>query len=139
MTIIYGVRWSMKTVDFTNYLDFMAEREILFKSLKSYLLQMNDLFYDDLLDKYTKRTAEKHTSNIELFVMYLEDTISVVSLSDITKGIINSKFRSWCKSKVWGADTDHEIKVSLNKFFRFLLKQKDENEVQVTRIIDFIK
>ena len=26
-----------------------------------------------------------------------------------------------------------------NKFFRFLLKQKDENEVQVTRIIDFIK
>ena len=53
---------------------------------------MNEQLYDSLREKFTKRTAEKHTSNIELFIMYLCDSTNVIKVNDITKGILNTKY-----------------------------------------------
>ena len=82
-----------------------------------------------------KKTAHKHTSNIELFIIYLESSGDVLGLKDLSKGKLNSQFRAWCRSKAWGADSDHEIKTSLKKFFKFVASLKNEHEVEAKRIL----
>lgn len=128
----------MSVINFEQYLMAIKAREEMVQPLKDYLEKMNEQFYDSLREKFTKRTAEKHTSNIELFIMYLCDSTNVIKVNDITKGILNSKFRAWCRSKVWGADSDHDIHVSLRKFLQFALKQNDENYLEIKRCLSYL-
>jgi site-specific recombinase XerD len=48
----------------------------------------------------------------------------VEKIEDITKGMVNSHFRSWYKRKVLDSVTESELRVALRKFFQFLATEK---------------
>jgi site-specific recombinase XerD len=85
---------------------------------------LNDDFAVHLAAKYSKRTVNKHTGTVDLFIHFLCDYTDVERLEDVTRGMVNSHFRSWCKRKVlYGMDSD-DIRVALRKFFQFLDQEK---------------
>jgi hypothetical protein len=47
-----------------------------------------------------------------------------MAIEEITKGMVNSQFRRWYKSKVWGSTEPDELRVALKKFFQFLHQHK---------------
>jgi hypothetical protein len=125
----------MPVVTLEEYKEILQDFEGRFHPFKTELEVLNDKFLEMLMAKYTKKTAHKHTSNIELFIIYLESSKDIFDLKDLSKGKLNSRFRSWCRSKVWGADSDHEIKTSLKKFFKFVASLKNEHEAEAKRIL----
>ncbi len=125
----------MTVVTLDEYTQILQEFEERFLPFKREIESLNEQFMDILMSKYTKKTAHKHTSNIELFVIYLESSGDIFELNDLSKGKLNSRFRAWCRSKVWGADSDHEIKTSLKKFFKFVASLKNEHEAEAKRIL----
>ncbi|MFA0195154.1 hypothetical protein AB4501_24565 [Vibrio sp. 10N.222.55.E8] len=125
----------MPVVTLEEYQQILQDFEKRFLPFKKNLESLNDQFMDMLMSKYTKKTAHKHTSNVELFIIYLESSKDIFDLKDLSKGKLNSQFRAWCRSKVWNADSDHEIKTSLKKFFKFVASLKNEYEVEAKRIL----
>ncbi|WP_299142511.1 hypothetical protein [uncultured Vibrio sp.] len=116
----------------TQTLQDFEERFFLFKKE---IENLNDQFVDMLMSKYTKGIAHKHTSNVKLFIIYLESSKDIFELKDLSKDKLNIRFRAWCRSKVWNADSDRVIKTSLKKFFKFVASLKNEHEVEAKRIL----
>ena len=88
------------------------------------LTGLNEAFYTFLARKYTKKTANKHTMIVELFITFLCDYTDARDIQSITKGMVNSQFRSWWKRKVCSGETDNDLKVALKKFFSFLAQEQ---------------
>ena len=88
------------------------------------LTGLNEAFYTFLARKYTKKTANKHTMVVELFITFLCDYTDARDIQSITKGMVNSQFRSWWKRKVCSGETDNDLKVALKKFFNFLAQEQ---------------
>ena len=82
-------------------------------------------FLRSLATKYTRRTVQKHRLILGCFTDYLCDYTDVNSLEEVTKGMVNSGFRCWYKSKVWDSTEAHELRATLNKYFRFLAENKN--------------
>ena len=125
----------MPLVTLDEYQKICQDFEDRFLPIKKELEILNDNFLDMLMSKYTKKTAHKHTSNVDLFILYLESSGDIFELKDLSKGKLNSRFRSWCRKKVWNADSDNEIKTSLKKFFKFIASLKSEHESEAKRIL----
>jgi len=100
--------------------EFEDERKPFIERLNS----LNGDFFKYLTSKYTKKTANKHTRIVQMFIEFLCGYTDVESLEEVTKGIANSKFRQWYKRKVWDSATDNDLKVALRKFFQFLDTEK---------------
>ena len=106
------------------YLEALQEAEGLRAPFRSRLNGLNTEFRNYLATKYSKRTVAKHTSIVELFIDFVCDYTDVMALEEITKGMVNSQFQRWYKSKVWDSTGPDELRVALKKFFQFLDQQK---------------
>jgi site-specific recombinase XerD len=106
------------------YLEALQEAEALRAPFRSRLNGLNTEFGNFLATKYSKRTVAKHTGIVELFIHFLCDYTDVMAIEEITKGMVNSQFRRWYKSKVWDSTEPDELRVALKKFFQFLDQQK---------------
>jgi site-specific recombinase XerD len=108
------------------YLDCLekaqAEREPFVKKCQGLAKE----FFNYLLTEkgLTKRTANQHYQVIQLFNDFLESHTDVQDYAEVTKGIANSYFKRWYKSKVWGGPDVDKVSVSIKKFFLFLKEKK---------------
>lgn len=92
-------------------------------NFKSQLKGWNKEFTAYMTQKFSARTANKHAATISLLIDYLTFDKDVKSFEQITKGMVNSNFLSWYRSKV--ADLDSaEVKVGVKKFLTFLEAEK---------------
>ena len=110
---------------FGEYLDALQAAEDARAPFQQHLEQLNREFEEDLLSKYTKRTARKHTQIVELFIHFICGYTDVNTVEDITKGMVNSHFRKWYKRKVWDSATESDLRIALKKFFQFLDREKN--------------
>ena len=85
---------------------------------------LNKDFYTFLARQYTKKTANKHTMIVDLFIIFLCDYTDARDIQSITKGMINSQFRFWWKRKVCSSETDNDLNVALKKLFNFLAQEQ---------------
>jgi len=74
--------------------------------------------------KYSRKTVRKHTSIVDLFIIFLTDYTDVERLEDVTRGMVNSHFRRWYRGKVLDRMDPDEIRVALRKFFVFLDQER---------------
>jgi hypothetical protein len=102
------------------YLEAMAETEQAREPFRRHLEGLNEEFGDWLATKYGRKTVLKHTGVVDLFIDFLCDYTDLERLEDVTRGMVNSGFRSWAKRKVWGGPDGDELRVGLRRFFRFL-------------------
>jgi len=75
--------------------------------------------------KYSRKTMRKHTSIVDLFIIFLCDYTDVERVEDVTRGMVNSHFRRWYQRKVLDRMDPDETRVALKKFFVFLDQEKD--------------
>ncbi len=101
-------------------LEALAETEAAREPLRRHLEGLNEAFGDWLATKYTRRTVLKHTFVVGLFIDFLCDYTDLARLEAVTRGMVNSGFRSWVKRKVWGGPDADELRVGLRKFFQYL-------------------
>jgi site-specific recombinase XerD len=109
-----------------------AEREPFKRSLE----KLNQEFADFLAAKYVPKTVRKHTGIVDMFIEFICRQTDVEKIEDITKGIVNSQFRSWYKRKVWDSATEGDLRVALKKFFQFLATEK---RIVHQKVLDALK
>lgn len=105
------------------YLEALEEAEREIEPFKQQLAALNGEFKGYLLRKYSENTARKHHSVIDLFIDFLCWHTDVRSIEEITRGMANSYFRRWYKSKAWYS-SESELKTAVKKFFVFLHQEK---------------
>ena len=93
---------------------------------------LNQEFEKSMVEKYSKRTAEKHYQVVDLFIDFICWDMQVKSIEEITRGMANSSFRRWYISKI-GDRTESEIKTSIKKFFQYLHVSKGITNKAVLR------
>ena len=102
------------------YLEAMAATEAAREPFRRHLEGLNEAFGAWLATKYTRKTVLRHTGVVDLFIDFLCDSTDLERLEDVTRGMVNSGFRSWAKRKVWGGPDADELRVGLRKFFQYL-------------------
>ena len=102
------------------YLAALAEAEAARAPFRRHLEELNAAFGAWLATKYTRKTVLKHTGVVDLFIDFLCDYTDLERLENVTRGMVNSGFRSWVKRKVWGGPDADALRVGLRKFFRYL-------------------
>ncbi len=102
----------------------MQEAEEKRKPFRQSLLDLNQEFYQVLLNKYSERTARKHASIVEVFIDFICRQTDVEGIEEITRGMVNTHFKKWWKRKVWDSTSPDELTVALRKFFLFLSEEK---------------
>jgi len=85
---------------------------------------LNAAFAASLEKKYSRRTVLKHTSIVDLFIIFLCDYTDMERLEDVTRGLVNSHFRRWYQRKLLDRMDPDETRVALKKFFQFLDQEK---------------
>jgi hypothetical protein len=103
-----------------DYLVAMKEAEEARAPFRRSLDEFNAAFAASLEKKYSRRTVLKHTSIVDLFIIFLCDYTDVERLEDVTRGMVNSHFRRWYRGKVLDRMDADETRVALKKFFVFL-------------------
>ena len=107
-----------------DYLQALEAEEKAREPFRQYMNALNAEFAEYLATKYVKKTVNKHTSIVDMFIEFICQHTDVKQVEEITRGMVNSHFRSWYKKKVWDSDTDNDLQVALRKFFQFLATEK---------------
>lgn len=124
MAKVYTGRMMIPGDKIDEYFKILAEVEKKREPFRQYLLDLNQEFDDFLQTKLSQRTAEKHSSIVELFVDFICRQTDVEKIDEITRGMVNTHFKSWWRRKVLDYTTPNELRVALRKFFRFLAEEK---------------
>jgi hypothetical protein len=103
-----------------DYFAALKEAEETRAPFRQSLEDLNAAFAASLDKKYSRRTVLKHTSVVDLFIIFLTDYTDVERVEDVTRGMVNSHFRRWYQRKVLDRMDPAEIRVALKKFFQFL-------------------
>lgn len=106
------------------YFKLVEEAEKKREPFRRQLVQLNEEFYEYLLEKYTERTARNHSGITDLFIEFICRQTDVESIEEITRGMVNTHFKKWWKRKVWDSTTPDQLRVALKKFFAFLATEK---------------
>jgi hypothetical protein len=106
------------------YLAAMTAAEEARAPFREMLEGLNGEFGVSLEKKYSWKTMRKHTSIVDLFIIFLCDYTDVERLEDVTRGMVNSQFRRWYRGKVLDRMDPDETRVALKKFFLFLDQEK---------------
>jgi len=106
------------------YFESMQQAEAARAPFRQSLEQLNQEFGEFLATKYVPKTVRKHTGIVDLFIHFICGYTDVEQIEEITKGMVNSHFRSWYKRKVMDSATDSDLRVALRKFFQFLASEK---------------
>ena len=107
--------------------DYLQALEVEEKAKAPFRQYMNILkaeFASYLAAKYVNKTVNKHTGIVDMFVEFICRHTDVEQVEEMTRGMVNSHFRSWYKKKVWDSATDNDLRVALRKFFQFLATEK---------------
>lgn len=107
-----------------DYLQALDAAEKAREPFRQYLNALNAEFAEYLAGKYVPKTVRKHTGIVDLFIEFICRHTDVEQMEEITRGMVNSHFRSWYKKKVWDSATDNDLRVALRKFFQFLSTEK---------------
>lgn len=118
------------------YLEAMEATEKARAPFRQYMNALNAEFAEYLATKYVQKTVRKHTGIVDMFIEFICRHTDVEKLEDITRGMVNSHFRSWYKKKVWDSATDSDLRVALRKFFQFLSTEK---EITLQKVLDALK
>ena len=118
------------------YLQASQQAEAARVPFREYLEQLNQEFAEFLATKYVAKTVRKHTGIVELFIHFICGYTDVEKIEDITKGMVNSHFRSWYKRKVIDSATESDLRVALRKFFQFLATEK---RITHQKVLDALK
>ncbi|MEG3439451.1 hypothetical protein V0288_20155 [Pannus brasiliensis CCIBt3594] len=121
---------------FEEYLQALEEAERETAPFRELLEGLNREFEKFLAGKYVAKTVRKHTGIVGLFIDFICGYTDVKEISEITRGMVNSHFRSWYKRKVLDSATDNDLKVALRKFFQFLASEK---EITNPKVLDALK
>lgn len=103
-----------------DYLKAMAEAEKAREPFRRRLEGLKDEFSSYLAAKYARRTVDKHTWIVEMFVEFICRQTDAQTIEEITRGMVNTHFRQWYHRKVLDSATPDELRVALKKFFQFL-------------------
>ncbi len=114
-----------------DYLVALKETEEARAPFRQSLEDLNVAFAASLDKKYSRRTVLKHTSIVDLFIIFLSDYTDVERLEDVTRGMVNSHFRRWYRGKVLDRMDADETRVALRKFFQFLDQERDIHNPKV--------
>lgn len=106
------------------YFQALQEEEAARAPFRESLEQLNQEFADYLATKYTPKTVRKHTGIVDLFIDFICVYTDVEQIEEITRGMVNSHFRSWYRRKVIDSATESDLRVALKKFFQFLATEK---------------
>ena len=101
------------------YLQALEDVEQATAPFRTQLEHLNRAFERSLQARFSARTARKHASIIELFINFICWHTDVRSIDEITRGMANSYFRKWYRSKT-GEGTDAELKTAVKRFFQYL-------------------
>lgn len=107
-----------------DYLKAMAEAEKAREPFRRLLEGLKEEFSGYLAAKYAKRTVDKHTWIIEMFIEFICHQTDAQTVEEITRGMVGTHFRQWYQRKVLDSATPDELKVALKKFFQFLEAEK---------------
>ena len=107
----------------SDYFQALEAAEHAREPFRQHLMQLNREFERALLRKVSAKTARKHTNTIDLFIDFLCWQTDVQSIPEITRGMANSYFRRWYRSKV-GYGSDSDLTTAVKKFFQFLSTEK---------------
>jgi site-specific recombinase XerD len=118
------------------YFEAMAQAEAARAPFRQSLEQLNQEFGEFLATKYVPKTVRKHTGIVDLFIHFICGYTDVKQIEEITKGMVNSHFRSWYKRKVMDSATESELRVALRKFFQFLASEKG---ITHQKVLDALK
>jgi len=118
------------------YLELVKQAEAAREPFRQSLERLNEEFGEFLATKYVAKTVRKHTSIIDLFIHFICGYTDVNALEEITKGMVNSHFRSWYKRKVMDSATESALRVALKKFFQFLATEKG---LTYQKVLDSLK
>jgi site-specific recombinase XerD len=124
MAKVYTGKVAIPGDKFVEYLKLMEEAQKEREPFKRKLVGLNEEFHDYLLQKYSERTAQKHSTIINLFIDFICRQTDVESIEEITRGMVNTHFKKWWKRKVWDSTTPDELRVALKKFFKFFETEK---------------
>lgn len=106
------------------YFEALQQAEAQRAPFRESLEQLNQEFAEFLGAQYVPKTVRKHTGIVDLFIHFICGYTDVEKIEDITKGMVNSHFRSWYKRKVMDSATESDLRVALRKFFQFLATEK---------------
>ncbi len=106
------------------YLKALGEAEKAREPFRLYLEGLKDEFSTYLATKYARKTVNKHTGIVEMFVEFITRQTDVEKVEEITRGMVNTHFRSWYRRKVLDSATPDDLRVALTKFFQFLEAEK---------------
>ncbi len=118
------------------YLEALEATEKARASFRQYMNALNAEFAEYLATKYVQKTVRKHTGIVDMFIEFICRQTDVEKLEEITRGMVNSHFRSWYKKKVWDSATDSDLRVALRKFFQFLATEKG---ITLQKVLDALK
>ncbi|NJM66724.1 MAG: site-specific integrase [Acaryochloris sp. RU_4_1] len=121
---------------FNEYFEALQQAEAARAPFRESLEQLNREFAEVLATKYVPKTVRKHTGIVDLFIHFICGYTDVEQIADITKGMVNSHFRSWYKRKVIDSATESDLRVALRKFFQFLASEKG---IVHQKVIDALK
>lgn len=119
-----------------DYLQALDAAEKAREPVRQYMNALNAHFAEYLATKYVKKTVNKHTGIVDMFIEFICRHTDVEHLEEITRGMVNSHFRSWYKKKVWDSATDNDLRVALRKFFQFLATEKG---ITLQKALDALK
>lgn len=118
------------------YFQALQQAEAARAPFRQSLEQLNQEFAEFLAVKYVPKTVRKHTGIVDLFIHFICGYTDVEKIEDITKGMVNSHFRSWYKRKVMDSATESDLRVALRKFFQFLAIEKG---ITHQKVLDALK
>lgn len=118
------------------YFQALQQAEAARAPFRQFLEQLNQEFAEFLAVKYVPKTVRKHTGIVELFIHFICGYTDIEKIEDITKGMVNSHFRSWYKRKVMDSATESDLRVALRKFFQFLAIKKG---LTYQKVLDALK
>ena len=121
---------------FDKYLAAVEQAEKARAPFRESLEKLNQEFGEFLALKYVAKTVRKHTNVVELFIHFICGYTDVETIEEITKGMVNSHFRSWYKRKVMDSATESDLRVALKKFFQFLSTEKG---ITNQKVLDALK
>lgn len=124
MAKVYTGRVTIPGDKFEEYLKLMEEAQKAREPFRQELVKLNQDFHESLLAKYSERTANKHSTVVDLFIEFICKQTDAESIDEITRGMVNTHFKQWWKRKVWDSTTPEQLKVALKKFFTFLATEK---------------
>lgn len=109
--------------------DRLARHRHFVDSWHGYLVGFFDYLQKE--QHLSERTADKHTENAHLLLMYLEDVLEVDSFSSVTKPMVKDGLKKFAMREVLPKPDMDKVYYSLFKFFDYLEWEKKEKNDEV--------